>query len=478
MQLRRSLALIGRSPRPVPRRPHLVRLRPGDRPALHARRGHQRPRRRRRRALGRGRRGAAQRGHLRRHPGQQLQPDDAVARPACPVADLEVARLRPDRASPRATASTSPTTAAILVTGDFDAGRLSSRSPSPSTTATPPTLNVPVVTACDAYLGLDLTEDSEFIPYACESTSREPAARARRAGPRRASDPHAGPAPPRRERVERQEPVHRLGRRPADATRAAPRPSTAAGCWPRPVCCPTSCTPRCCAARSPPPRSRSTPPTGTGSRCAATGASTSGTTAPSRARTRSRPSSSTARSSSCSGAARSTSRRRRSRTTPSSPRPASRSTPTSAPRCRAPSASRTSSTGSCPTGSPASSPTCAPAQTVLVAAHGNSLRALVKHLDGISDEDIAGLNIPTGMPLVYELDDSLAPHRPRWPLPRPRRRRGRGRRRRQPGPLTAACNRAFWCSGRTRSDAGGRAPNTRLHAVRGRHPQIRDRRRV
>ncbi len=49
-------------------------------------------------------------------------------------------------------------------------------------------------------------------------------------------------------------------------------------------------------------------------------------------------------------------------------------------------------------------------RTVLVAAHGNSLRAIVKHLDGISDADIAGLNIPTGMPLVYELDEStLAP---------------------------------------------------------------------
>ena len=48
-------------------------------------------------------------------------------------------------------------------------------------------------------------------------------------------------------------------------------------------------------------------------------------------------------------------------------------------------------------------------RTVLVAAHGNSLRALVKHLDGISDEDIAGLNIPTGMPLVYHLDESMAP---------------------------------------------------------------------
>jgi 2,3-bisphosphoglycerate-dependent phosphoglycerate mutase len=44
---------------------------------------------------------------------------------------------------------------------------------------------------------------------------------------------------------------------------------------------------------------------------------------------------------------------------------------------------------------------------VLVAAHGNSLRALVKHLDGISDEAIVDLNIPTGIPLVYELDDNL-----------------------------------------------------------------------
>ena len=48
-------------------------------------------------------------------------------------------------------------------------------------------------------------------------------------------------------------------------------------------------------------------------------------------------------------------------------------------------------------------------RTVLLAAHGNSLRAVVKHLDGISDDDIAGLNIPTGMPLVYELDDDHQP---------------------------------------------------------------------
>jgi 2,3-bisphosphoglycerate-dependent phosphoglycerate mutase len=48
---------------------------------------------------------------------------------------------------------------------------------------------------------------------------------------------------------------------------------------------------------------------------------------------------------------------------------------------------------------------------VLIAAHGNSLRALVKHLDGISDEAIVKLNIPTGIPLVYELDDALKPAR-------------------------------------------------------------------
>jgi 2,3-bisphosphoglycerate-dependent phosphoglycerate mutase len=48
-------------------------------------------------------------------------------------------------------------------------------------------------------------------------------------------------------------------------------------------------------------------------------------------------------------------------------------------------------------------------KVVLLAAHGNSLRALVKHLDGISDEDIAGLNIPTGIPLRYDLDDDLRP---------------------------------------------------------------------
>jgi 2,3-bisphosphoglycerate-dependent phosphoglycerate mutase len=51
-------------------------------------------------------------------------------------------------------------------------------------------------------------------------------------------------------------------------------------------------------------------------------------------------------------------------------------------------------------------------KTVLVTAHGNSLRALVKHLDGISDDDIAELNIPTGIPLIYELDDNFMPVKP------------------------------------------------------------------
>ncbi|MCB1913912.1 MAG: 2,3-diphosphoglycerate-dependent phosphoglycerate mutase [Zoogloeaceae bacterium] len=56
-------------------------------------------------------------------------------------------------------------------------------------------------------------------------------------------------------------------------------------------------------------------------------------------------------------------------------------------------------------------PSVASGQRVVIAAHGNSLRALVKHLDRISDEGILELNIPTGTPLVYELDDALTPIR-------------------------------------------------------------------
>ncbi|MEL7208677.1 MAG: phosphoglyceromutase [Actinomycetota bacterium] len=54
-------------------------------------------------------------------------------------------------------------------------------------------------------------------------------------------------------------------------------------------------------------------------------------------------------------------------------------------------------------------PDLASGRCVLLAAHGNSLRALVKHLDGIGDEEISELNIPTGVPLVYELDGSFRP---------------------------------------------------------------------
>ena len=56
-------------------------------------------------------------------------------------------------------------------------------------------------------------------------------------------------------------------------------------------------------------------------------------------------------------------------------------------------------------------PELASGKTVLVTAHGNSLRGLVKHLDNISDGEIAGLNIPTGIPLVYELGDDFLPTR-------------------------------------------------------------------
>ncbi|CAN5160428.1 phosphoglyceromutase [soil metagenome] len=55
-------------------------------------------------------------------------------------------------------------------------------------------------------------------------------------------------------------------------------------------------------------------------------------------------------------------------------------------------------------------------KTVLVTAHGNSLRALIKHLDGISDDAISELNVPTGIPLVYELDDNFVPVAPSYYL--------------------------------------------------------------
>ena len=80
-------------------------------------------------------------------------------------------------------------------------------------------------------------------------------------------------------------------------------------------------------------------------------------------------------------------------------------------------------------------------QTVLVAAHGNSLRALIKYLDGMSDEEVVALNVPTGIPLHYELDaKTMLPTRP-GRVPRPGRGRGRDRGGRQPGQEVARPDR-------------------------------------
>ena len=54
-------------------------------------------------------------------------------------------------------------------------------------------------------------------------------------------------------------------------------------------------------------------------------------------------------------------------------------------------------------------PVLAGGETVIISAHGNSLRALVKHLSQISDEDITGLEIPTGQPIIYDFDDNMVP---------------------------------------------------------------------
>ena len=83
-------------------------------------------------------------------------------------------------------------------------------------------------------------------------------------------------------------------------------------------------------------------------------------------------------------------------------------------------------------------PDLAAGRTVLVVAHGNSLRALVKHLDGISDAAIAELNIPTGIPLLYELDAPFAPAVTRRALPGPGGGHRRSRGRQEPGPLKRA----------------------------------------
>ena len=107
---------------------------------------------------------------------------------------------------------------------------------------------------------------------------------------------------------------------------------------------------------------------------------------------------------------------------------------------------------------------------VLIAAHGNSLRALVKHLDDISDEEIVGLNIPTGVPLVYELDDDLKPLKPLLPR-RPRRDRAgaspRSRRKGRPRPDAAPFfSLLAWSRRRLRRRSAGRRPQGAARAHR------------
>ncbi len=120
------------------------------------------------------------------------------------------------------------------------------------------------------------------------------------------------------------------------------------------------------------------------------------------------------RSRSRSGAAATTSRRRRSRPTIRGTRASTRATAASTPRaCPRPSRSRTRWRASSRGGASGSCPRSPPARDVLVVAHGNSLRALVKMLDGMSDADIVEFNIPTGVPILYELDGEAASAAPR-----------------------------------------------------------------
>ena len=110
-------------------------------------------------------------------------------------------------------------------------------------------------------------------------------------------------------------------------------------------------------------------------------------------------------------------------------------------------------------------------QTVLVAAHGNSLRALVKHLDGICDEDIAGLNIPTGMPAASTTSTTTS-CRPRaggstsTPRPRPRPPRRSPTRAAEPGPLARHQQRGYAGRGRPRGIPTSHGPPSAPAAIR------------
>ena len=149
----------------------------------------------------------------------------------------------------------------------------------------------------------------------------------------------------------------------------------------------------------------------------------------------------TAKSSSCCGAGPTTPRRRRSTPTTSSPRPTTRATRGLAPELptRAPSAWPTSSTGCCRTGTTCIVPDLRRrARRCWSPRTGTRCGRLVKHLDGISDDAIAGLNIPTGIPLVYRLDGDLRPDGAGRGVSRSGRRRRRDRGGGEPGSLTRA----------------------------------------
>ena len=158
-------------------------------------------------------------------------------------------------------------------------------------------------------------------------------------------------------------------------------------------------------------------------------------------------------------------RRRRCRPTTRTARPATRATPTCSTRCRSTECLADVVARMLPYWYDAIVPDLRAGRTVLVAAHGNSLRALIKHLDGLGDDEVVSLNVPTGIPLHYELDPTTPDADQAGELPRPGGG-GRGdRSRRQPGQEVGTSDPRSAAAGRTLGRAGlwigsGRSPVT------------------
>ena len=192
--------------------------------------------------------------------------------------------------------------------------------------------------------------------------------------------------------------------------RARRKPSAPGRCWPSMACCPPSRTPRCSGALSAPPTSSWRPRTATGSRCAGLGGSTGGTTGRCKAGTRPRCSRSTASSSSRPGAGRTTPRRRRSAWRLRPFRPVIPVTGALRPRSGpTPSPSGTSPHGCCPTGTTRSCRTCWPADARSSSPTATRCGRWSSTWTTIPDDQIAELDIPTGIPLVYQLGPDLRP---------------------------------------------------------------------